>query len=195
MGQVRAAPAAETSREAGRVPGRAPHRGGASKQPGETRGRAALPPRPPPGPHPGRAPRVSQRRRRRLFLTCRGRPPGDPHLGGEGPDPGRGRLRQGGSGLRRGGVSGAEGHRGAVATSSRAAPGSWPPHPSPAAQPLPPLARLRPRRGPAPLRSAPPLPRCPSHHRERRGARRARAWSPRAPPGGAVAAGGGAGRT
>lgn len=75
MGQVRATPDAETSSEAGRVPGRPPHRVGASRpQPGGTRGRAALPPRPPPGPHPGQAPRVSQRRRRRRLLTCRARP-------------------------------------------------------------------------------------------------------------------------
>lgn len=116
--------------------------------------------------------------------------------GGEEPDPGRGRLRQGGFGLRRGGVSGAEGHRGAVATSSRAAPGSWPPHPFPAARP----GRSRPSRGPAPgaapppLGSAPPLSQRPSHHREGRGTRRARARPPSAPPGGAGAAGGGAGR-
>lgn len=151
LGQVRAAPDAETSREAGRVPGRAPHGGGASRPPpNESRGRAAPAPRPPPGPHPGRTPCGSQRRR---LLTCRGRPPG-PHLGGEGPDPGRGCLRQGGSGLRRGGVSGAEGHRGAVATSSRAAPGSCPPPPIPSrrARPLPPLARPRPLSG-ARLRS------------------------------------------
>lgn len=117
------------------------------------------------------------------------RPPARPApgTGGEGPDPGCGRLRQGGSGLSRDGVSGAEGRRGAVATSSRTASGSCPPiHPQPAGPAAP-----APRVAPPLLGSAPLLPPLPRHHREGRGAQRATARPPRAPPGGAEAAGGG----
>lgn len=145
--------------------------------------------RPPPRPHAGPHPRPGAPRIPAPPPPHLPRPPvrPAPGRGGEGPDPGRRRLRQGGCGLRRGRVSGAEGHRGAVATSSRAAPGSCPPHLFPAARP----GRSRPSRGPTPgaapppLGSAPPLLARPSHHREGRGARRARAWPSRAPPGGA----------
>lgn len=142
MGQVRATLNAQTFQRrrasphplwAASVSGRAPHRGGA--------------PRPHPGPQPGETPRPSSAPPLRTPLEAQPRPgaprtparaPLPPHLsrppaqprtwegkgrGGEGPDPGRGRLRQGRCGLRRGGVSGAEGRRGAVATSSQAAPG------------------------------------------------------------------------
>lgn len=85
-----------------------------------------------------------------------------PGRGGEGPgpDPGCGRLREGGSGLSRDGVSGAEGRRGAVATSSRTASGSCPPiHPQPACPAAPAPRVAPPRARPRPLPGARPCSR------------------------------------
>lgn len=181
---------------AGRAPGRAPHGGGD------------------PSPHSG-VPEAEERPPSSHQTPPQARRPADPSAAAAAASSpaaaacpartwvkeGRGEagsgprhLRQEGCGLRRGGVSGAEGHRGAVATSSRAAPGSRPPQPIPwrlgAAAPAP-------RAAPPPDRPAPARERAsalPLHHREERGARRLER-APRARPLAEPRLGGGAGRS
>lgn len=160
-------------------------------QPGKTRGRAAPHPGLPLDPNPGWAPRGCQHRRC-LLLTCRGRLPG-PHLGGVG----RARIRaadtsgRGASGSPAAASLGLRGTRGR----SRHARGlpqevDPPSHPHPAGLAAPAPRVAPPPALPRPLGSA---PSCPNHHREGRGARQVTPRPPRAPPGGAEVAGGGAG--